>query len=107
MKAIQNPFTLGKKRVENIPGTMQSYLSISKKPMARFGLDAIPTKEQPVTDDVVAARVISVPVNWGANDWHHIAIAWSNFNSGKADAEWALYIEWQRSRTQRSAFSRI
>ena len=37
--------------------------------------------------------VISIPVNWRANDWHHVAITWSNFNSGKADAEWALYID--------------
>ena len=42
---------------------------------------------------MVAERVISVPVSWKASEWHHVAIIWSNFNSGMADAEWALYID--------------
>ena len=30
---------------------------------------------------------------WKSEEWRHVIIAWSNFNSGKANAEWALYVD--------------
>ena len=61
-------------------------------PVLRFG--CYPNKEQEITDEMVDRRVIRVEnINWKRNKWHHIAITWTNFNSGKSDAEWALFID--------------
>jgi len=35
----------------------------------------------------------STPCRWRAGEWHHVAAVWRNINSGKADAELALYVD--------------
>ena len=92
-ESYPEPFHIGKKEGGKYPWDDAVVFVDFKKADGTLRFGCYPNKEQPVTDEVVAARVISVPVNWRANDWHHVAITWSNFNSGKADAEWALYID--------------
>lgn len=61
----------------------------------RFGCypDKVDKKAE-LSDVTVAQHVISQPnVSWKADDWHHIAIGWKNFNSGAPDAEWVLYLD--------------
>lgn len=37
---------------------------------------------------------ISAPIrDWQAEQWHHVAITWGNINSGRSDAELALYLD--------------
>ncbi len=93
------PFHIGKKDGGGYPWDDAVVFVDFKKAdnTLRFGCYPDKEKEQDITDQVVAARVISVPVNWQPNDWHHIAITWSNFNSGKADAEWVLYVDGNRA----------
>ncbi|MDA0745774.1 MAG: hypothetical protein O2954_04600 [bacterium] len=71
------------------------FVDFDKKntPLAlRFG--CYPDKEGDITDQMVEQRVIRVEgLNWKSGEWHHVVITWSNFNSGKANAEWALFVD--------------
>lgn len=69
------------------------FVDFTKPPRAlRFG--CYPDKTGDVTDAMVEKHVIEVPnIGWKADEWHHVVISWNNFNSGKADAEWTLYID--------------
>ncbi len=58
----------------------------------RFG--CYPDKTQEITDQILRERVIRLEdINWNSDEWHHIVITWSNFNSGKADGQWALFVD--------------
>ena len=87
------PFHIGKKDGSGYPwDDAVIFLDFKKADNAlRFG--CYPDKNREITDQMVAERVISVPVKWKSSEWHHVALTWSNFNSGKADAEWALYVD--------------
>jgi len=84
------PFHVGKKWDDAV-----IFVDFDKKhgpPALRFG--CYPDKLGEVSDEMVEKRVIRVEnVNWKSSEWHHIVITWENFNSGKADAEWALYVD--------------
>ncbi len=69
------------------------FLDFTKPPRKlRFG--AYPNKKEGISDAMVEERVIQVSgVTWKSDEWHHIVLTWSNFNSGKADAEWALFVD--------------
>lgn len=65
-----------------------------KKPANELRFGCYPNKTGEVTDEMASAHTISLSgVNWKDGDWHHIVISWSNFNSGKQNAEWALYVD--------------
>lgn len=87
------PFHIGKKDENGYPwDNAVIFIDIKKSDMTlRFG--CYPDKTQEITDQMVANRVITTPMTWKPTEWHHIAITWSNFNSGKADAEWAMFID--------------
>src|SRR5262249_10308316 len=43
------------------------------------------------------APLVRVPrIDWKAGDWHHVALCWRNFDTGKDDAVSALYIDGKR-----------
>ena len=87
------PFHIGKRTAGEFPwDDAVIFIDFKKSDNAlRFG--CYPNKTQEITDQMVANRVISVPANWKSGEWHHVAITWTNFNSGKSDATWALYID--------------
>ncbi len=88
------PFHIGKQDGNSFPwDDAVIFVDFTKPPRAlRFG--CYPDKKGEITDEMVSSRVIRVDgVGWKAGEWHHIAITWSNFNSGKADAEWALFVD--------------
>ena len=87
------PFHIGKKDGEKYPWDDAVVFVDFKKADGTLRFGCYPDKQQDIGDEEVDKYVISVPANWRANDWHHVAITWSNFNSGKADAEWVLYID--------------
>ncbi len=69
------------------------FVDFTKPPRSlRFG--CYPNKQGEITDAMVDKHVIQVPnIGWKAGDWHHVVIVWDNFNSGKKNAEWRLYID--------------
>mgnify|MGYP004000777137 CR=1 FL=1 len=87
------PFHIGKRIPGDFPWDDAAIFIDFKKSdnVLRFG--CYPDKAQEISNQMVADRVISVPANWKSGQWHHITITWSNFNSGKADATWSLYID--------------
>jgi len=87
------PFHIGKKTGAGYPWDDAVIFVDFKKADNTLRLGCYPNKTQEITDQIVADRVISVPANWKANQWHHVAVTWTNFNSGKPDAEWALYVD--------------
>ncbi len=47
-------------------------------------------------DDPKAPLVWVRQVGWKADEWHHVVMTWRNFDTGKADAQAALYIDGKR-----------
>lgn len=84
------PFHIGKKWDDAV-----IFVDFDKKnsPLSlRFG--CYPDKTGEVTDEMVQKRVIRVEgLNWKNTEWHHIVISCKNFNSGKPNSEWALYVD--------------
>lgn len=87
------PFHIGKKYGDGFPWDDAVVFVDFKKADNTLRFGCYPDKDGEITDQMFEERVIAVPVNWQPNDWHHVAITWSNFNSGNADAEWALYVD--------------
>ncbi len=88
------PFHIGKKQDNAYPwDDAVLFVDFTKPPRAlRFG--CYPNKTREVSDEMVNQRVIRVEnLNWKSDEWHHIVITWKNFNSGAADAEWALFVD--------------
>jgi len=86
------PFHIGKR--EGYPwDDAVIFVDFTKPPRAlRFG--CYPNKTVELTDRMIDERQVRVEgITWKADEWHHIAITWSNFNSGRPDAEWALYLD--------------
>lgn len=87
------PFHVGKNAWDD--GVI--FLDFTKAPgrSLRFGCYPNKTdKNAELTDEAVALHVIeATQVGWKADEWHHVAIGWKNFNSGQSDAEWVLYVD--------------
>lgn len=57
---------------------------------------ALAEGEKAVSDKDPAAPLIVVPgIGFQNDDWHHIAMTWRNFDTGKANAHATLYIDGQ------------
>ena len=73
------------------------FVDFTKKPGRSLRFGCYPNKADKnaeLSDEAVAQHVIETPaLDWKADEWHHVAIAWKNFNSGQPDAEWALYVD--------------
>lgn len=55
---------------------------------------ALAPGQKAVPEDDPAAPMVRVPrVAWTADDWHHVVLSWSGFDTGKADAVSELYID--------------
>ncbi len=88
------PFHIGKREGNAYPwDDAVIFVDFTKPPRSlRFG--CYPDKQGEISDAMVEKHVIQVPnINWKSGQWHHIVISWSNFNSGKADAAWSLYVD--------------
>ena len=88
------PFHIGKREGNAYPwDDAVIFVDFAKATRSlRFG--CYPNKQGEISDAMVEEHVIQVPnLNWSEDTWHHIVIAWNNFNSGKADANWSLYID--------------
>ena len=88
------PFHIGKKEGKVFTwDDAVIFVDFTKPPRSlRFG--CYPDKQGEISDAMVSKHVIEVPnIGWKAGEWHHIVISWSNFNSGKADANWTLYVD--------------
>ena len=88
------PFHIGKREGDSYPwDDAVIFVDFTKPPRTlRFG--CYPNKSQEISDEMVDQRVISVKdLGWKSDDWHHLVITWRNFNSGKADAEWAFFVD--------------
>jgi hypothetical protein len=88
------PFHIGKREGNAYPwDDAVIFVDFTKPPRSlRFG--CYPNKQGEISDAMVEKHVIQVPnIGWKAGEWHHVVIVWDNFNSGKADAEWRLYID--------------
>jgi hypothetical protein len=66
------------------------------KPRAlRMGLfPAVPEGKTPIKEDDAKAPMVRVKdPGFKSGDWHHIVLTWKNFDTGKPDAQAALYID--------------
>lgn len=58
---------------------------------------AVPESEQGIAESDPQAPLVRVPaVDFRAGDWHHVVVNWSNFDTGRPDAEAALTIDGRR-----------
>ncbi len=50
--------------------------------------------QTPIKEEDPNAPMVRVPkIDWKAGDWHHVVLTWKNFDTGKADAVSALYLD--------------
>jgi lysophospholipase L1-like esterase len=55
---------------------------------------AVPEGQKPIAESDPKAPMIPVrKIGFKAAEWHHIVLAWSNFDTGKKDAHTILYID--------------
>ena len=55
---------------------------------------AIPEGGKAVAESDPKAPMVRVPsIGWKVGEWHHVVLTWSNFDTGKADAVSAMYID--------------
>ncbi len=73
------------------------FVDFSKAPGRSLRFGCYPNKadqKAELSDEAVAQHVIEAAgISWKADEWHHVAIGWKNFNSGQSNAEWALYVD--------------
>ena len=90
------PFHIGKRDSERGFPWDDGVISVdfSKAPERALRFVCYPDKTGKVSEEMENKHTIKVTdLNWKADEWHHIAVTWSNFNSGKPDAEWALFVD--------------
>lgn len=97
-KDYPEPFHAGKKEGGGYPwddGVI--FVDFTKAPERSLRYGCYPNKadkDAELPDEVVAQHVIEASgVGWKADEWHHVAIGWKNFNSGQPNAEWALFVD--------------
>src|SRR5208283_4969829 len=62
--------------------------------MRHGAFPVIPEGKTGIKEEDPAAPMVRVPkVGFKADDWHHIVLSWKNFDTGKKDANSALYID--------------
>ena len=55
---------------------------------------AVPAGQTPIPEsDPLAPLVIVKDVGFKTGDWHHVVLSWKNFDTGKDDAQAALYVD--------------
>src|SRR5262245_39220909 len=67
-----------------------------KKPRdMRMGVfPAVPKEGKGITEDDPKAPMVWLrKVDFKADDWHHVALTWKNFDTGKDDAAATLYVD--------------
>lgn len=79
----------------DFPYTTPRDLRLGAFPSEGDGRERIPTADP----DAPLVRVKDV--GFKASDWHHIAFTWSSFDTGRSDAQAALYIDGQLAGTLR------
>ena len=62
---------------------------------ARMGVfPAVPAGQQPIKEDDPNAPLVRVKaVGFQVGEWHHVVLNWQNFDTSRADAQAALYID--------------
>jgi len=88
------PFHIGKRSGNSFPWDDAVIFVDFTKPPRSLRLGVYPNKTEEISDEMVKADVIDVAgLQWKADQWHHVLVSWRNFNSGKADAEWVLFVD--------------
>lgn len=55
---------------------------------------AVPAGQKPISEEDPQAPMVRVPrIDWKADDWHHVVLNWSGFETGKTDAVSQLFID--------------
>jgi lysophospholipase L1-like esterase len=58
---------------------------------------AVPEGSKAIAESDPKAPLVRVPgIGWKSGEWHHVVMSWSNFDTGKANAVSALYIDGKR-----------
>ena len=62
--------------------------------MRHGAFPAVPEGEKPIAEDDPQAPIVHVPkIDWKADDWHHVVLTWSGFDTGKPDAVSRIFID--------------
>ena len=89
------PFHIGKKSGNAFAwDDAVIFVDFTKPPQRVLRFGCYPDKQEEVSDEMVEERVIRVEgLSWKGEEWHHVVVTFENFNSGKPDASWALYLD--------------
>lgn len=62
--------------------------------MRHGAFPAVAPGQKPIAEDDAQAPIVRISrVDWQAEDWHHVVLNWSGFDTGKGDAISQIYID--------------
>ncbi len=62
--------------------------------MRHGAFPAVPAGQKPIAEDDPLAPMVRVPnIGWKADDWHHVVLNWSGFDTGRPDAVSQLFMD--------------
>jgi hypothetical protein len=88
-----DPIQITEKGANN-GGLWFDFNNVKPRDMRHGAYPAVPADQKPIAEDDPQAPLVQVgKVDWQANDWHHVVLTWSNFDTGKNDAVSKIYID--------------
>lgn len=91
-----DPFLLTQKGLNN--GSIWAHFNDAKPRALQAGTyPSIPDGQEPIAEDDPKAPLTRFgKVGFQAGEWHHIAMTWDRFNTGKADGTHTLWVDGKR-----------
>jgi hypothetical protein len=81
-------------RGANNGGLWFDFNNAKPRDMRHGAFPAIPTGGKPIAEDDPKAPIVQVhKIDWKADDWHHVVLTWSSFDTGKNDAVSQIFID--------------
>jgi hypothetical protein len=78
----------------NDGGLWFDFNSATPRDLRHGAFPAVAVGQAPLKEDDPNAPMVRVPkVGWKADEWHHVVLSWSHLDTGREDAELALYID--------------
>ncbi|MDA1055673.1 MAG: hypothetical protein O3C40_35205 [Planctomycetota bacterium] len=75
-------------------GVWCDFPDVKPRDMRLGAFPAVPAGQTPIPEsDPLAPLVIVKDVGFKTGDWHHVVLSWKNFDTGKDDAQAALYVD--------------
>ena len=81
-------------RGANNGGLWFDFNNAKPRDMRHGAFSAVPAGQQPIAEDDSQAPLLRIPaIDWKVDDWHHVVMSWSGFDTGRSDACSQFFID--------------